>query len=235
MAKPLSNSRRAFWRGVLAVLPVQMATIPFGMIFGVLADGAGLDLAQIFGFAAIVVAGASSLVALQMLQEQAPALLIVLAAGLVNLRMAMYSAAMVPHWEGAGRGARLWAGYLLNDQSFALSIRAYEDRRLNGLSERVAYFMGTGAGCIPVWASAVMAGAVLGQTVPQAWGLDAAIPVVFIALFAPVIRTPAQMAAAATAMGVAAPASMLPTGFGVIAASLAGIVVGMIVHRWSRA
>ena len=44
----------------------------------------GLDLAQVFGFAAIVMAGASSLVALQLLAEQTPALMIIAAAGLVG-------------------------------------------------------------------------------------------------------------------------------------------------------
>lgn len=223
---------RAFWGGALGVLPVQVATVPFGLIFGVLADQAGLDLAQTFGFAAIVMAGASSLVALQLLQEQAPALLIIVAGALVNLRMAMYSAALVPHWQGAGRVPRLLAGYFLNDQTFALSIRTYEEGRYPGLRDRIAYFFGTGAVCIPIWTTSVMAGAVLGQTIPTSWGLDTAVAILFIALFAPMIRTPSHMIAATVAIGSGLMATSLPQGVGVIVASLAGIGAGMLASRW---
>lgn len=221
----------AFLRGALATLPLQIATIPFGLIFGVIAVEAGLDLAQVAGFGAIVMAGASSLVALNLLAEQAPALAVIGLSALVNLRMAMYSAALVPHWQGAGRWPRLLAGYVLNDQSFTVAIRAYEAGREPTLSGRLGRFFGAGACCIPIWTVATLVGAVAGRAIPPEWGVDIAVPILFVAISAPMIRTPAHLAACTAAVALGGAFSGLPHGFGVLLAALAGIGAGMAVRR----
>jgi len=230
-AGPANGFWPAFRAGAWATLPLQLATVPVGVIFGVIAVEAGLDLAQVIGFAAIVMAGASSLVALELLSEQAPALVVVGLSALVNLRMAMYSAALVPHWQGAGARARLLAGYVLNDQSFAVAIRAYEEGRTPTLPERLGLFFGSGACCIPIWTAATIVGALAGQAIPASWGVEIAVPMLFLALPAVMIRTPAHMIACAVAMAVAVAAAGLPNGLGVIPAAAAGIAAGMAARR----
>jgi predicted branched-subunit amino acid permease len=71
--------------------------VPFAILFGVVGTEAGLNLAQVMGFSIGVVAGASQFAALQLMSENAPALIVVASALAVNLRMAMYSAALAPH------------------------------------------------------------------------------------------------------------------------------------------
>ncbi|MEM6623496.1 MAG: AzlC family ABC transporter permease [Pseudomonadota bacterium] len=229
---PQTTARRAaFWRGFAATLPLQVATIPFGLFFGIVAVETGLDLAQIVGFTVIVLAGASSLVAMELIQEQAPALIVILAGAMVNLRMAMYSAALVPHWEGVGSGPRWAAGYFLNDQTYTIALKAYEDGRLPSRPEKLAYFFGSGCCCIPGWCLSVFAGVALGAQVPPEWGLEMAAPALFLALSAPLIRTPAHMIACTAAVLAALPATALPQGIGVIAASVVGILAGMLAKR----
>ncbi|MFK7943172.1 MAG: AzlC family ABC transporter permease [Paracoccaceae bacterium] len=214
-------------------MPLQLATLPFGLIFGVVAIETGLDPGQIFAITVIVVAGASSLVAMELIQDQVPALLVILTSALVNLRMAMYSAALVPHWTGAGWKPRLAAGYFLNDQTYAISVRAYEAGQMPDLRERVAYFFGSGCCCIPVWTATVYLGVLLGQQVPQSWGLEMAAPALFLAIAAPMVRTPAHGAAFVVSMGVMAFLPGLPQGLDIVVASMAGIAAGMTVARFS--
>ena len=226
-----SSARSAFWQGFLATLPLQLATLPFGLIFGIVAVETGLDPGQIFGITVIVVAGASSLVAMELIQDQAPAVLVILTSALVNLRMAMYSAALVPHWQGAGWRPRLAAGYFLNDQTYAVSVRAYESGQLPDLRARISYFFGCGLCGIPCWTATVYAGVLLGQSVPESWGLEMAAPALFLAIAAPMVRTPAHGAALAVSMGAMALAGGLPQGVDVVFASAAGIAAGMAVAR----
>lgn len=227
---------RPFLAGLLAVAPLQVATIPFGMIFGVLAAEAGLDFAQMLALSATVMAGASSVVALQMLTDHAPALLIILSSAIVNVRMAMYSAALVPHWTGAGTVSRAIAGYTLTDQVFAVSIRAYEAGTTPSLTARIWFFMGTSAGCLPTWASSSVAGYLLGNAIPESWGIAVAMPLLFLGLAAPMVRTPAHMLAMTVAAASGILLSGLPNGSGLIPATLLGIAAGMLWRRsrWSR-
>lgn len=227
--------RRPFWRGFAATLPLQVATLPFAIVFGVLAVEAGLDFAQTMGFVLIVVAGASSFVAIDLLQEQASALLIIATSATVNLRMMMYSAALMPHWQGAGQGARLAAGYFLNDQTYSVSVHAYQADEMPALSDRIAYFFGSGCCCIPVWTGMVLLGVFLGEQIPTGWGGEMAVPALFLALSAPMVRTPAHMIAMAVAMAAATALTPLGQGLSVIGGALVGIAAGMAYTRATEA
>jgi len=211
-----------------------VATIPFAMIFGALAVETGLDLTQIMSMTMIVVAGASQLVALNMLAEQAPPLLIVLTAAVVNLRMAMYSAAIAAHWRGVGPRPRLLAAWFLNDQSFALSIRRYQDRPEMTPAERSGFFFGTGACTLSFWIASTLIGALVGARLPAEWPLEFAVPIVFISISAPMLRGRPNLAAALVAAVLAVVLRDLPHSLGLIAGSVTGIAVGVVLAESRR-
>lgn len=228
------SGARAFRRGVLVALPLQVATAPFGLIFGALAIEIGLDAVQTMGMTVIVVAGASQLVALKMLAEHAPPLMIVLTAALVNLRMAMFSAAIAARWQGVGPRPRLLAAWFLNDQSFAVSMRRYDDWPEMTPTERTGFFFGVGCCTLSIWIVSTLVGAVAGTQLPDRWPLEFAVPVVFIAVAAPMLRGLPNLTAAVTACGLAVLLREMPHGFGLIAASAAGIMVGMALSEARR-
>ncbi|MEM0943332.1 MAG: AzlC family ABC transporter permease [Pseudomonadota bacterium] len=221
---------RAFLAGALAALPLQLATVPFGAIFGALAVEAGMSLTQTMAMTSIVVAGASQLVALQMLIDGAPPLLIVAAAAFVNLRMAIYSAALALHWKGVGPWPRVLAAWFLNDQSYALSIRRYE-ARAEAPPTRAGYFFGVGTCCLACWITASLAGALLGQRIPEGWPVEFAPALVFLALAVPFLKSRADWAVAVTSGGLAVILAGLPSGTGFLLAMAVGIAVGMVVSR----
>ena len=101
-----STSKSAFWRGVRHGLPFLIVVMPFAALFGVLATEAGMALPETLGFSVLIIAGAAQFAALQQMIEGAPLVIVILTALAVNLRMAMYSAALVPHRNNPASAAR---------------------------------------------------------------------------------------------------------------------------------
>jgi len=226
-----ANPARAFRRGLLVTLPMQVATVPFGLIFGALAIETGLKVSETVAMSMIVLGGVSQLVALKMMAEHAPTLLVILTAALVNLRMAMYSAALAARWQGVATWPRLLAALFLNDQSFAISLRRYDDRPEMVPAERAAFFLGSGTCCFVFWAVATFAGAAVGTRIPEAWHLEFAVPCVFIAVSAPFLRAWPNVVAALVACTLAVLLRDLPHSLGLILGSFAGIASGVILKE----
>lgn len=213
-------------KGARDSLPFVLVAGPFGMLFGVLAAEAGLDVVAAMTFSLAVFAGAAQFTALQLMQEQAPTLIVLVSALAVNLRVAMYSASLTPYLGAAPLWQRACVAYLTVDQSYALSVVQFETEPRMKLPERLAYFFGTNVVIAPVWFAATLTGALLGRQVPDAWALDFVLPVAFLAMVGPMMRTPAHVVAAFTAIVAALLAAGLPWNLGLIVAGLAGMIAG---------
>ncbi|MEM7489326.1 MAG: AzlC family ABC transporter permease [Pseudomonadota bacterium] len=229
------RSSRPVWRGVAEGLPFVVLLIPFGALFGVLATEAGLPLAQVMGFTVLVIAGASQFVALQLMQDGVPAAIVVASALAVNLRMVMYSAAMVPYLGRAPLWQRAGLAYALVDMTYALAQVTFDRETSWNLGDRVAYFFGTALPIIPTWIVATWAGAVLGARVPESWELDVAMPLAFLALVAPMLKSRAHLAAAFVSVCGTLALWWVPWNLGLIAAALAAMATGAEVERRSCA
>jgi len=118
-----STPKSALWRGVVAALPFIIVLVPFALLFGVAATEAGLPIAQVMGFTVLVIAGASQFTALQFMIENAPVLVVLASALAVNLRMAMYSAAITPYLGDQPLWKRALLSYILVDQTYNLAVR----------------------------------------------------------------------------------------------------------------
>jgi predicted branched-subunit amino acid permease len=70
------------------------------------------------------------------------------------------------------------------------------------------------------------AGILLGTTLPEAWPLDFALPITFIALIMPALKDRPAIAASLTAGVVALLAYGLPYKLGLMVAGVFGIIVG---------
>lgn len=230
----MPNSRKAFLKGAAHALPFFVVIVPFAMLFGVLSSEAGLGPweAQIFSVA--VFAGASQLAVLQLMQDQAP-LLVILATGIaVNLRMMMYSVALTPHLGGAPMGIRATIAYFLVDQSFALSLSEFDKRAELTLAEKIAYFFGTIAPITAIWNIATAVGVQMGRAVPESWGLDFAMPITFIGMTAAMLRTVPHGVAMAVSVGVTLLLWAMPYGTGLLVGAAAGMAAGAMAEAWGE-
>lgn len=223
-------NRTSFWKGVASGLPFGLIISPFGVVFGVLATEAGLDVVQVLSFSLAVIAGAAQLTAIQLMVDEAPTVIVLASALAVNLRLAMYSATIVPHLGAAPLWHRVLCSYLLTDQSFAMSLDRYERRPDMTLGEKIAYFYGVGIPTAMIWYASSLAGGLIGATLPEGYGLDFAIPITFLALVTPMVRTLAHLAAACAAIAVALLLAGLPYNMGLLVAGLAGMMTGAQVE-----
>ena len=221
----------AFRRGIVASLPFQLVIVPFGLLFGVVATEAGLGVAEAMGFSILVIAGASQFTAVQMLDQGAPTLVILATALAVNLRMAMYSASLTPHLGAATLWQRALVAYANVDQTYVTSIAEYERHPGMALGGKLAFFAGTFAITGPHWVAATLAGALAGDRIPASLGLDFALPITFLAMVAPMLRTVAHVAAAGVSVTGALLLAGLPAGTGLLVAALAAMVTGAAVER----
>ncbi|MTH62868.1 AzlC family ABC transporter permease [Paracoccus shanxieyensis] len=234
-ARVLARSPAACLRhGMIQSLPFLLVLMPFGMLFGVVASEAGLNLPQVLGFAILVLAGASQFTAVQLLSEHTPAIIVIASALAVNLRMAMYSASLVPWLGAASPRAKGLLAYVLIDQTYAQSIRFYETNPNLRLDQRLAYFFGAAISCCIPWAIACALGFTLGRAIPESWALDFALPITFLAMVAPMLRTPAHIAAALVSILCSLAFSGLPSGMGVLLAAPIAMAAGVWVEIWTE-
>ena len=226
-----TTPKTAFWQGVRDGAPFLLVVVPFALLFGVVATEAGLSLAQTMGFSVLVIAGAAQFTAVQLMVEQAPTLIVLATSLAVNLRMAMYSAALTPYLGTAPLWQRALIAYFNVDQSYAVSVAKYEQTDWP-LAARVAYFAGVILPVCPMWYVMTLVGALVGTTIPPEYALDFAVPITFLALIAPMLRTVAHLAAALVSVTLALILAGLPYGIGLLGAAVAAMITGAQVELW---
>lgn len=224
--------RACFWRGMLHALPFLLGLVPFALLFGVMARTAGFDLVQTNAMSILVVAGASQLTIIELMQQQAPTLVVILSALAVNLRLAMYSASLAP-WLGQARPAQQVAvAYGMVDQSVVLSLNEYERAPRLSIAQRLAYFAGAAVMMVTPWIVLTHVGALLGRSLPVAeLGLDIAVPIMFVALVAPALRSVPHLVAAAVSVVLALALHWLPAGLGLLVAAPCAMVAGAATEQ----
>lgn len=226
-----SSPKSIYLRGILNGAPFVLVVVPFALLFGVAATESGLPMAQVMGFSVLVIAGAAQFAALQLMVDNAPTVMILATSLAVNLRMAMYSAAITPHLGATPLWQRGIIAYFLVDQSYMLSMSYYETHPNLTMPQKLAYFFGVITPVAPLWYLASYLGALVGTAIPPEFALDFAVPITFLAMIAPGLRTRAHMAAAGTSVLLALLLVWMPYGTGLLVAALVAMMVGAEVER----
>lgn len=228
----ITTTKSAFWAGVRDGFPFIIMVAPFAALFGVVAIEAGLNVAQTMGFTVLVIAGASQFAALQLMTENAAIGFVLLAALAVNLRMAMYSAALAPHLGKAKLWQRVLIGYLNFDQSYMMSVARYEDEPDMVLEQKVAFYLGVALAISPFWCAFTFVGVKIGAAIPQGIEVSFMIPIAFLTMVTPMMKSLAHIAAAFVSVVVALALAWLPSGSGLLVGAVCAMVVGVAVETW---
>ncbi|APZ42331.1 AzlC family ABC transporter permease [Acidihalobacter ferrooxydans] len=222
--------RQAFNNGLLAVAPIVTGVIPFGMICGVTAIKAGLSPTEAMGMSFFIFAGASQLAAIQLLAQGALPVVIVFTALVINLRFAMYSASLAPHFQHLPKRWRWPLAYLLTDQAYVMSINRYLGDQADAQTHKHWFYLGVASTLWLVWQPATAAGILLGAAIPASWSLDFAIPLTFMALLVPGLRDSPTLLAALVGGALAVAAADLPFNLGLMLAAVGGVAAGLIAE-----
>jgi 4-azaleucine resistance transporter AzlC len=224
-----ATARAEFWAGVRGLAPLLVGVAPFGVIYGVLALASGIPPAAAMAMSSLVFAGSAQFLLAQLFAAGAPGAVMVAAVALVNLRHALYSASLAPHLGHLPRRWKAAIAYVLTDETYAASLLRFERAAAGPASHW--YVLGAGVSLWLGWQVSTAAGLLLGSKVPRDLPLDFALPVTFIAIVVPMIRSRAAVAATAVAALVAVLCAGWPLKLGMMAASLAGILVGTAAAR----
>jgi len=224
--------KSAYWRGVRDGLPFFLVVSPFALLFGVVASEAGLNVIEALAFSVAVIAGAAQFTALQLLREDAPTIIALISALAVNLRMAMYSASLTPWIGSAPMWQRAIAAYFLVDQTYASSVVTFEKNPGWTVPQRLAYFFGVMSPICPFWYVFTIVGAMVGSAIPPEFGLDFAMPITFLAMIAPMLRSLPHLGACVTAVVLALCFAWLPLNLGLLVSAVAGMMAGARIEIW---
>lgn len=225
----MSHAKHSMLAGAKDIVPILIGIVPFGLVAGAAVVQAGFGVAEAVGQSLLVNAGASQIVATTLFGEGAPLWLALGTALVVNARMFIYSVSIAPVLSDAPGWLRPILGHMLVDQNYAFTMTQGRSR---SDVDVIYYYMGAWFGLASVWQLSTLAGALLGPLIPAAWGLDFAVPLVFLAMLAPTLRSSAAMRVAlATGAMAAIFVPLLPMQSGLIVSILAGMAFGAWLER----
>lgn len=234
MGGRMSITGKTYWRGFRDGAPFILVIAPFGLLFGVIATEAGFNLFETMSMTVLVIAGAAQFAAIQMLMDNAPVVVIVLTGLAINLRMAMYSASLTPHLGTAPIWQRALIAYGMVDQAYGVSIVKYEAEPEMPTAQKVAYYFGVISPVVPLWYLSTMLGALLGSAIPDEYALDFAIPITFLAMVAPALRSLPHVGAAVVSVTVSLALSWLPYNLWLMIAAVLAMMTGAALEKWQE-
>ena len=199
--------------GVRAAAPLAVGPLLFGASFGLLAVEAGMSGVAAAVMSATTFAGAAQLAAAGVLDAGGGAVAAILAASLLNARYIPIGISVSSIFPGSVL-RRLAESQLIVDESWAIA----------GRSGRFEHRLLVGAGLLfyVCWIGGTAVGAVFGDALadPDAIGLDAAFPALFLALLWPYVQVQeGQVAALLGALVAFVLIPFTPPGVPLVAAS----------------
>jgi 4-azaleucine resistance transporter AzlC len=185
----------------------------FGASYGVLARSAGMGALAPLVMSATTFAGSAQFAAVAVLAAGGGVAAAVAPAILLNARYAPMGLAAAPSFRG-GRLRRFIEAQLVVDEAWALAGRG-------GRFDRTV-LIGAGAVLYAAWVAGTAVGVLAGEALgdPDALGLDAAFPALFLALLVPQVESRRALAAALGGAAIALTlAPLVPPGVPLLAAA----------------
>jgi predicted branched-subunit amino acid permease len=216
-------------------LPLLPGVVVFACAFGAAAAQKGLSLGEALAMSAVVFAGASQMVSLEVWRDAwTPASLagLVAVTALINSRMILMGAAIQPWMAGEPRGRTALNLFFLTDANWLIATRYSQEG-----GRDLGVLLGSGLGLWMAWVAFTAPGHLLGALVadPRRYGLDLVMPIFFCAMLVPLWRG----ARAARPWAVAGAAALLvhavvPGYAFIVAGALTGALAGAFLDESDR-
>ncbi len=223
-------------KGAQHSTPLIVAAMPFGIIFGALAQTVGLSHWAIIAMSVFVFAGSSQFIAIGLLAAGASLPVIILTTFFVNIRHTLYAANLLPYVKNLSQKIRIPMAFLLTDETFAVSSSYL---RQHPKSEYfVWYYFGSALLMYSNWIICTFIGIYLSQTVPNMseWGLDVAMAVAFIGIVVPSLHNKPTLVCALAAVTLSILTYSWPHKTGLLFSSALAITMAIYLeHQQSKA
>ncbi|MBP1850771.1 AzlC family ABC transporter permease [Rhizobium halophytocola] len=228
-----STSSRELLAGFRAILPLLCAALPIGFVFGAVASSKGLAPMETATMSAMVFAGGSQFVAMDLWTHPASWSALGFAALLVNLRHVLMSASLERSLALFRPWHRIPTYFVLADEIWAMA-----EARARRMPLTPLFYLGLALPFYLGWIGSGLAGAIFGAVVGDVtvYGLDFAFPAVFIVLLMGFWqgRQTGLVLAASAAASLAAH-HLLPGAWYIAAGALAGLAAAFVPRGKGRA
>jgi 4-azaleucine resistance transporter AzlC len=218
-----------FRAGLADGWPMFLAYVPIAMLWGTLAAAKGLSPLEALLMSALLYAGASQFVAIEMWVDPAPILLMVFTIFIINVRHMLYAASISRHIGGIEKRWHPFLMYVLTDEAWALLERKALTQPLT-----LGYYVGVAVPLWPTWFISSCIGAFIGRALPDPAliGLDFAFAAMFIAILAGFWKGPRTGAVLAVSAIVAVLAkTFLGGAWYIVLGGIAGVAVAAALYR----
>jgi len=209
---------------VRASVVIGVASGIYAVSFGVLSVSAGASVLQTCLLSLLVFTGASQFSAVSVISAGGSVASAVSGGLLLAARNGVYGLALSPSVKGS-LARRMLAAQFVIDETTAMTSAATDQRSKDWAFWSCAVML---FGC---WNLGTLVGALAGSSIdPETFGLDAAFPVVFVAMVAPHLATRSGRRAALIGAAVTIVLTpLLPVGLPILLASV-GVFVGLLPH-----
>jgi 4-azaleucine resistance transporter AzlC len=223
------NLRTVMKDGITAAWPICLGYAPIGLAFGVLAQKAGLSPGEIGLMSLLVFAGSAQFIAVSMISGGAATIPIILTTFTVNLRHLLMSSSLAVHLRGLNVGWLSLYAYGVTDESFALNMARFREETWDWRRALVLNHTANLA-----WVLSTIIGGYSGQFIPAgAFGIDYALPAMFICLLVLQIRGGLYVAVAVISGLLAVAFSLLfPGNAYIVAATAVAATIGVFLRKW---
>lgn len=222
--RPVQFTAAGAARGARAVLPIMPGAVAFGLVYGFLAGEKGLSALEIGLTSAIVFAGASQFLALELWAEPLPIVSLVLGVLVINLRHMLMGPALLP-WLAHLRPVQAYGSlFFMTDEAWGVSVA---ELRRGGRD--AGHLLGAGLTLYGFWVGSTILGRLAGDMswLIEDYGLDYLTTAFFVALLAAFWRGRGDLLPWLVAGGVAvAVKAWLPGTWYIILGALAGSLLG---------
>lgn len=179
---------KAFRQGLSHSLSIVLGYVPVAVTFGVLANHAGIPVWIAGLMSVFVYAGAAQFIAVEMIQQGAGIWLIGMTTLILNIRHALMSLAVIPHFPKTPAKWSLVLAHGLTDESFVLNSRLLPEIKTE--EEKRWVMLGVNLGAYLSWVCFTILGGVLGDWLPTDFsGFQFAMLALFILLAAGTVNT----------------------------------------------
>jgi 4-azaleucine resistance transporter AzlC len=221
-----------FRAGSLAMLPLMVGVIPFGMVYGVSALAAGWSPVQTMAMSLLLFAGAAQLAVVSLVAGGAAYVAVALAVFVMNLRHLLYGMSLARELPGDEPPPRLVQAFTLTDESYAVTIRESRQGRAS-----TAFFWGASLTLYVSWQVASALGIMLGDRIPDptALGLDLIFPLTFLSLLLAVARNRRDWAVATLSGAIVVGLRQVTDGgTALIAGTIVAACIGALIGESRR-
>lgn len=222
------KKRRNEWlAGVIDMLPLSLAVLPWGILAGSMAVDAGLSIPESIAMSALVYAGAAQLVSLTMMKAGVGLVTILVSVFFITIQHLLYGLTLRKHIVVLPFRLRVFLGFLSTDELFALTGHQTKEQFT------VPYAIGAALSFYVFWNLFSLIGIFIANMVPDLsqFHLDFSIVATFIAIVVPMVKTLSTLVGVLTSLFLSMLFSYWALPGAIILSGLSGMFIAVFVSR----